>query len=156
MIKYVLLLIFPILFCSQTACRKQPLNADYLIIGAYASECGGNCANFFMLRKDKVYADRMEYYNRADEKLRFKTTSLPIEKSKVAQTLNSDLQEFFKNNESQAFGCPDCADGGAMYLEMRVNGTTKKYLIDNGQVLLNNSNAIIFQKIGTTLSELSE
>ena len=46
----------------------------------------------------------------------------------------NDLPDFFPNqllNESETvFGCPDCADGGGLFVQYSKNGNTKSWRID--------------------------
>ncbi len=60
-----------------TSCKKTSLSGDHFIFGSSYSECGGNCVNYFIIKKDQLYPDDM---TNALDKLRFKNQKLSQDK----------------------------------------------------------------------------
>ena len=106
-----------------TSCRKAIIYGDYFIFGVSYSECEGNCVNYFMIKKEQLYPDNMTNFG---EKLKFKNRKLSEDKYKVAKQLVEKFPEFLKNSSSATFGCPDCRDQGAYYIQLKENSKIKK------------------------------
>ena len=110
-----------------TNCKKSSLLGDHFIFGSSYSECEGNCVNYFMLKKGELYPDDM---TNLSDKLKFKNTRLPQEKIDLSKQIESNLPELLKNSSSSTFGCPDCRDQGAIYIEIKNKSKTNKFSID--------------------------
>lgn len=118
-----------LLLFSGSACKKNSNEFDYIIFGKYFSECGGNCASFYRLTSNKLYGDRMDYFMGAKD-IKFRKFALSQDDFKTAQSIADSLPDFFKTDNSQTLGCPDCHDQGGLYLEIRNNGNTRVFNID--------------------------
>jgi hypothetical protein len=123
-------LLFLFLGCEKESLKKS----DYLIFGSFYGEClGEGCIETFLVTNDDLYEDIKGYYplgnatffegdwQKLDKKL-FRNVDLS----------SNDIPTELLNTESgKDFGCPDCADGGGIYLEYKVGNTHKFWVIDN-------------------------
>lgn len=125
---------FVVLFISLifiTACSSEndekPNNDDYLVFGHFYGFCmGESCVEVFKLTDDTLYEDLNDNYANAP----FKFEKLENDKFILAK----DLIDFFPTEllqeENETIGCPDCTDGGGLYIEYSKNGTIKSWRID--------------------------
>ena len=108
-------------------CTKIRLNGDHFIFGLSFSQCEADCARFFLIKKNSLYADEME---NGSDKLKFKYNALSDEKFKMAEQLRAGLPAVLKNSASATFGCPDCRDQGSFYIELKENSKMRIFKID--------------------------
>jgi uncharacterized protein YlaI len=124
--KLLLIVISISLFSS---CSKETsFDFDYFAFGTAYGECLGNCAKFFQIKDNKLYADDMDYYFNSD--LKFLNEPLPAEKYNQAKKLIEDFPDYLKNNPNKTFGCPDCADQGGIHIEIKNNDRIEYWHID--------------------------
>jgi hypothetical protein len=131
------LIIFPALLIFIMSCKKEltitPLNlnyGDYFIFGTYAGECTGDCARFYVIKDNNIYADdNVNYFY--NDSLRFNNSPLETEKYNLSQSLLTDFPTYLLQHKNETFGCPDCTDGGALYIKLKKDGTTSYWYIDN-------------------------
>lgn len=100
-------------YCS----KEKSSDPDYFAFGIAHGECLGNCAKFFQIKDNKLYADDMDYYSNSD--LKFLKEPLSEEKYNTAKKLIEDFPDYLKNNPDKTFGCPDCADQGGIHIEIK-------------------------------------
>jgi len=100
---------------------------NFLVFGHFYGECGGeDCIETFKLTDEKLFEDTIDDYS--GQNLEFEE----LENGIFLQV--NDLPDFFPNqllNESETvFGCPDCADGGGIFIQYSENGNVKSWRID--------------------------
>ena len=128
--KKVLIVLFTV--GILTSCNKNDDGIEineqnFLIFGHFYGECiGEGCVETFKLTDKKLFEDTIDDYS--GQNLEF----LELGNDKFEQTKN--LVDFFPNqllndNES-VFGCPDCADGGGLFIQYSDNGNVKSWRID--------------------------
>lgn len=139
-----LLILVVTVFLFSPACKKKPLLDDYLIFGVYFTECGGDCAQMYLYKNNKLFADKQDYFDPIKKQTKFRAGALSDSETEIAKNLTIALSDFFSNTGSQTFGCPGCKDWPAYYLEIRKNRTTKKYLIDAELIRPNSINSRFF------------
>jgi len=96
---------------------------DYLIVGAYAGECVGNCAQFIKIVDDQVYIDTENndlFWSEGT--IIFDENPLILEHTEHIRKIISNFPTELLTTPSRQFGCPDCDDLGATYLEIGLNG----------------------------------
>lgn len=103
---------------------------NFLIFGHYYGECiGEGCVETFKLTETALFEDIIDDYS--GENLEF--IELKTEKFELVK----DLEDFFPNellNQNETvFGCPDCADGGGLFIQYSENGTTRSWRIDQSK-----------------------
>ena len=100
---------------------------DFLIFGHYYGMCSGEaCVETFKLTDKELFEDTLDDYH--GQKLDF----VPLGNEKFEQV--KDLLDFFPNQllyqKKAVFGCPDCADGGGLFIQYSKNGVIKSWRID--------------------------
>lgn len=103
---------------------------DYLIFGHFYGFCiGESCIETFKLTNSALYENTVDNY--AHDSFQFEMLpNAEFEKVK-------DLIDYFPTNllseKETTIGCPDCADGGGLYIEYSKNGVVKSWRIDQMQ-----------------------
>jgi hypothetical protein len=125
---FLFLITFGVLF----SCNKDDDNItineqNFLIFGHFYGECfGESCVETYKLTDEKLLEDTIDDYS--GHNLEF----MELENEKFEQV--NDLIDYFPNqllNESETvFGCPDCADGGGLFIQYSENGNLKSWRID--------------------------
>src|SRR5699024_2579495 len=95
--------------------------------GHFYGECvGESCVETFKLTENNLYEDTVDDYSHQNFEL------VKLENEKFEQV--KDLTDYFPNqllNDSRTvFGCPDCADGGGLFIQYSNNGNVKSWRID--------------------------
>ena len=103
---------------------------NYLVFGHFYGMCAGEgCVETYKLTDMKLYEDLIDDYS--GQNLEF----VELENETFAQV--SDLVDFFPNQllseEETVFGCPDCSDGGGLFIQYSDNGNLKSWRIDQFQ-----------------------
>ena len=103
---------------------------NFLIFGHFYGLCGGeSCVETFKLTDTKLFEDTIDDYS--GQNMDF----VELENDKFEQV--KDLVDFFPNqllNQNEAvFGCPDCADGGGLFVQYSENGNVKSWRIDQNK-----------------------
>jgi hypothetical protein len=100
---------------------------EYLIFGHFYGECfGESCVETFKLTDTKLYEDTIDDYS--GQNLAF------IELSNEKFELANDLDDYFPlqllGESETVFGCPDCSDGGGLFIQYSINGNVQSWRID--------------------------
>lgn len=119
-----------LLSCNKNDDEININENNFLIFGHFYGECfGEECVETFKLTDKKLFEDTIDDYS--GQNLEFKE----LESDKFEQVKN--LIDFFPNqllNQSETvFGCPDCADGGGLFIQYSENGTIKSWRIDQNK-----------------------
>ncbi|HQP03355.1 MAG: hypothetical protein KBB11_02475 [Bacteroidales bacterium] len=127
-----------LLLSLSTSCDSdndtQLNNGDYIIFGHYYGECiGNNCVLNYKLTADKLYEDTNHNYAGNGE---FSFTEMSNESYIRVKHILSLLPDELLQSDSQTFGCPDCADQGGMLIQLRKDGSTKTWRIDQDEAAL--------------------
>ena len=100
---------------------------DYLIFGHFYGFCiGENCIQTFKLTSDELYKNsNKDYFHKSFD-------FVVLDHAKFEQA--KDLLDYFPtkllSEKEPVIGCPDCADGGGLFIEYSKNGTVKRWNID--------------------------
>ena len=100
---------------------------NYLIFGHFYGECGGEgCVETYKLTDSRLYEDTLDDYS--GQNLNF----IPLEAEVFEQI--KDLGEYFpaalRSSDEAVLGCPDCADGGGLFIQISENGRLRSWRID--------------------------
>lgn len=130
--KKLLLAVFTIgllLSCSDDDEGNQIKINDqnFLVFGHFYGMCfGEGCIETFKLTDRSLFEDTVDDYG--GQNMEF------IELDNNAYELSRDLVDFFPNellNQNETyFGCPDCADGGGLFIQYSENGNLQNWRID--------------------------
>nr|WP_294858773.1 hypothetical protein [uncultured Fluviicola sp.] len=123
---FIIALSASILFsCSTT----KPAASDNQIISVTHGTNFGHCRGY--CRKEVVfYPDRTDYFEVSVDSAK---NPVKVENFKNSTGWKNifgkiDWNKFKDLNES--YGCPDCADGGSEYIEIKTTGGTKRVTIE--------------------------
>lgn len=125
------LFLFPCLILSLfilSGCEKD-LNPDTLIIryGTSFGMCLGYCKQEIEVSNDAVKITKSGW----QDSVKVKTCSNPNDRDKWAALVKSiDYKEFKKLKD--VIGCPDCADGGAEWIEINTGTSRHKVVFEYG------------------------
>ena len=100
---------------------------NFLVFGHFYGECfGEGCVETFKLTDKSLFEDIIDDYN--GQNMEF----VELENDSFEQVKN--IIDFFPNqllNQNETvFGCPDCADGGGIFIQYSENGNEKSWRID--------------------------
>jgi hypothetical protein len=103
---------------------------NFLIFGHFYGKCiGEGCVETFKLTDKKLFEDTIDDY--IGQNFEF----IELENDKFEKVKN--LVDFFPNqllNKSETvFGCPDCADGGGLFIQYSESGNLKSWRIDQSK-----------------------
>jgi len=125
LLKYAIISLVILLIGS---CDKDNNNdSNYLVFGHFYGECiGDGCVETFKLTDEYLYEDTNNNYSGNDLSFVLMDDNLFL--------AVKDLTDFFPNqlleeNES-ILGCPDCADGGGLFIQYFKDGELKSWRID--------------------------
>ncbi len=125
----LLLLIIPLTF---TSCEKLRSPKDYLVFGTFYGFCHGEmCTELFKLQDGVLYEDQKDGYPNYQEDFYdgdFK--KLDGSDYEIAKHMLDDFPLKLLDETDVLFGCPDCADQGGFYLEYKVDGVHKYFVLD--------------------------
>lgn len=126
---YTVLFTFFIFSCSSDD-SKPTENFDYLIFGHFYGFCGGEtCIETFKLNNEKLYEDLNDNYAGGP----FNFEVLDDEKFELAKNIIDFFPTELLSETETTLGCPDCADGGGIFIEYSKNGVVKNWKIDQMQ-----------------------
>ena len=122
-----------IAIAMTTSCNKDCITLNeqnYLVFGHFYGMCAGEgCVETYKLTDMKLYEDLIDDYS--GQNFEF----VELENETFEQV--SDLVDFFQNQllseEETVFGCPDCSDGGGLFIQYSDNGNLKSWRIDQFQ-----------------------
>ena len=125
----VLMIILSMLSC----CTEEEISEqqEYLIFGHFYGFCvGEDCIQIYKLEDNRLYKDQNKTYPRYNE---FYDASFVELESKYYEQVD-DLINYFPNQllseTDTIIGCPDCADGGGLYIEYKTETIHRYWLID--------------------------
>lgn len=118
------------LFSILISCGKdeEKFNEDYLIFGHFYGECiGEECVETFKLTQEKLYEDSNDSYS----------AEQPFDFSEIGEDKHSQVVDFFDSfpdelwsSAETTYGCPDCADGGGLYIQYKLGDQNSAWRID--------------------------
>lgn len=123
---------FFVLSCNDDEAKSS---TDYIIFGHHYGFCqGADCLKYFKLDTEHVY----EY---ADTCLPIPVSScyeanppmLSDAKFEIAKSLFDDFPEALFDETEMTLGCPDCADQGGLYLEIKRGDAVNSWNIDQSK-----------------------
>lgn len=116
---------------KECNCEKNEM--DYLIFGHFNGECiGEDCIEIFKLTSDKLMEDSNDNYP-GQQNYNGNFSDLGSSKYELVKDLPDYFPAELWNEDNKAFGCPDCADQGGLYIEYSKNGIIKHWTIDQSK-----------------------
>jgi hypothetical protein len=116
---------------SQQLAASEPLDLQkldsYLIFGHFFGECGGEaCVENFIITNSLLREDSKDHYG---SKREFEFNIDLTEQLQQVKDLSNSIPEALLDY-GPVIGCPDCTDGGGIYIEIKTDGVTKHWSID--------------------------
>ncbi|GAB4031489.1 hypothetical protein [Spirosoma gilvum] len=132
----LLLAAFILLFgrCSSSLSPKKLTDADGLVIrtGTSAGMCVGYCVFDYVLSGTSITLTQSP--NRSQSTIATKTCQSTLSQAAWNDLLTTvDLDAFEK--QPAVLGCPDCADGGAEYVELQLGEQKHRVTFQYGQTI---------------------
>ena len=126
--KYIFLFVLPLILFSCSSDDGKPTNKnDYLIFGHFYGFCAGEgCVEIFKLTDTKLYEDTEDDYLLDS----FNFVEHETEKFNLAKDLSDYFPAELLSETESVLGCPDCSDGGGLFIEYSKNGVTNSWRID--------------------------
>jgi hypothetical protein len=132
--KNTLLFTLLVLILALSSCDKaedQNLSqtigdVEHFAFGTFYGYCIGNCTNVFKLQGDALFADKVER-GYPDPKTPYQNQSLDVKSVNKAKDLLKAFPEKLLGEDVETIGCPDCADQGGFYVEIKQKGREATY-----------------------------
>ena len=123
---FIVLLVSALFACNTT----KPVASDNMIISITHGTNFGHCRGY--CRKEVVFAENgITYYEASVDSTRNPVKEEKFDNSAAKWKSISDKVDWetFKKLE-ESYGCPDCADGGSEYIEIKTTNGTKRVTIE--------------------------
>lgn len=105
-------------------------DGSFLIFGHFYGEClGEGCVETFKLTDNELLEDTLDDYSGTN--LEFVALDNGLFE-RVKDLTDTFPQELLTENET-ILGCPDCADGGGLFIQYSRNGNIKSWRIDQNK-----------------------
>jgi len=118
-----------IMILTVSSCKKEADQDHYFVFGFFAGECNTNCSMIFKIENNKIYLDQENYFP-YDREIKFSNVQMSNEKYNIAIELEKKFPEFLLKNSKSTYGCPDCVDQGAFYLQINNGNQNRKWFVD--------------------------
>ncbi len=147
-------LISILLSCSSDNDQSLHINEqNYLIFGHAYGEClGESCVETFKLTHESLLEDVLDDYNHQNMEF------IELDNELYEQVKN--IQDYFPNqllNQNETiFGCPDCVDGGALFIQYSENGNIKSWTIDQDKSNVPEYLHIFMDKVNEKIALINE
>lgn len=110
---------------------NDPRENDYLIFGHFYGECIGEyCVEIYKLEDGKLYEDTNDNYPSNSGPYIGDFLELSQDQYNLVKDLNGHIPEELIEIMDIIVGCPDCSDGGGVYLEIKEDGEIRYWMID--------------------------
>lgn len=122
-------ILFFVLLFSVIGCAKIDLDEDnFFVFGHLYSECGGEgCIETYKLTETELYEDIGDDYTGNNPNF----VLLANDKfEQVKDIVDYVPRRLLCTEDGTIFGCPDCADQGALQVWFSEDGQVKKWRID--------------------------
>lgn len=144
----IILLSLFLLSCDDNEMLTQA-DVPSIKYGTSFGMCAGHCVTDVEITAKSVYISKYGWNNSVTPKSATKT----FEEEKYNTILNKVNSAQFLALDP-VIGCPDCADGGAEWVEVTIGSRTKKVTFEYGKNIEGISDAIIeLRNISKNLSE---
>jgi hypothetical protein len=87
---------------------------------------GEDCVQTYKLTESELFKDQEKDYS--GENLQF--VALEKEKYELVKDLMNDFPKQLLTEKETFLGCPDCADGGGLFIQYSNNGNVRTWRID--------------------------
>lgn len=112
----------------------HPRAGDYLVFGHYYGMCAGDrCVSMYLLSETALLEDSNKRY---PSTIHPYDGNFSIDRSDKLDEVRElkELPQALINSEDKILGCPDCSDGGGLYIETKLDGHVRYWFIDKQRV----------------------
>lgn len=104
---------------------------ESLVFGRFFGFCQGEkCIEIYRLQNEELAEDQNDYYVRSDTFYSGDFQLLGMEKYKEVKDLREAIPSQLYQEDQIRFGCPDCADQGGIYLEIKSDNFHEFWILD--------------------------
>jgi hypothetical protein len=138
--KIKILALFIFLLSIASGCKKVEVaatevpvsNADYIIFSNVGLGWGCKAAKVYKIENQKLYLDESGGFCKVEAKdYVFKGNVLEDTKFKNAESVLKLFPAKLLEDTRETIGCPGCADGGMLYLEIKKDNKIQRWRIDD-------------------------
>jgi hypothetical protein len=142
--KTVHVLLFFVALVAVCACEDSPVkvpdeegsnpNATVAFGSFYGMCAGSQCVAFFKLQDSKLYEDTKDKYPKQMQP--YEGTydkQLDDTKYQLVKDVAVKIPAALYNETETIIGCPDCSDGGGLYIEVNTDNGKRYWYIDNNE-----------------------
>ena len=110
--------------------------SEYIVFGNVGLGWGCRTSGLYLYAGDQLYADTTNGYCKNAENYRFQGYKLSAtEKAKaeqIVQKIKNHLSTLKDDGQAiQTIGCPGCADGGMLYVQVKTSKSLKAWRLDD-------------------------
>ena len=117
---------------SEVENEPQISDTDYLIFGTFYGECiGEGCIELFKIEDGSLYEDTVDLYPNGRDQYEGSFIELSSDMYEKVKELAIEIPEFIWDIETGTYGCPDCSDGGGVFILIKQGDATKAWTLDN-------------------------
>jgi hypothetical protein len=119
--------------CHDKVDKSDPQDTgSYLVFGSYYGMCqGDDCVTFYLVRDGKLYKDKKHQYPTNGTLHEGDYEAISDDKYQLVKDLSGKVPEKLLSESSTSIGCPDCADGGGIYIEINSTEGKRFWYLDN-------------------------
>lgn len=132
---YIILLVTGLMILSCQSSDDEFIfeNRDYLIFGHFYGMCvGEGCVQTFKLTENSLYKDAKSDYFGSD----FEFYQLDQKLFDKVKDLKNTFPKQLLSEKDEVIGCPDCADGGGLFIQLLRNEQLYTWRIDQDKANL--------------------
>ena len=135
--KKILLLVLalvPFACADNDINNGQPRSGEYLVFGDYYGMCAGNCVRMYLLNDHSLFEDSRKHYPTQPGTYEGNFSIDRGDKLEEVKDSLTQIPDALLRSDNIVLGCPDCSDGGGLYIETKVDGQIRYWFIDKQRV----------------------
>ena len=120
--------------CSQSETPMQENAPEWLVFGRFYGHCQGEqCIEIYKLEKGKLFEDRNDQYVSNETFYEASYEQLDDAKYEMVRSILDHIPSGLIAEDQIRFGCPDCADQGGIYLEIKNSQAHEFWIFDQNK-----------------------
>jgi hypothetical protein len=117
--------------CKQCVSSPPLEQSTVMIFGHFYGECQGEqCVELFRMTNDGLSEDILDRYPSSTKKYGGDFSINRSDKLDAVKDIYAAIPDQLFNEPKNVIGCPDCSDGGGVYVEIQKDGQSRYWLID--------------------------
>lgn len=143
---------------SDDDSKSLKLSSDFTVFASfYYGSCVGNCTEAFVINDQKLYKiNNIKYFDKGQQYDENNLSTLEPDKYDLVKDLPQSLPQELLTSSETHFGCPDCADGGGVYIETQVNGELKHWYLDNLATMTPGFVQVLVARVNADIGQLTQ